>query len=389
MRALTIGALASAMVAAAAPALPQSPQTSTTAPQPAQPTQQPAADSHRPRAGFVMDGRLRAEIGLIRALFGSIHAPEADSFKLGDYEVLAGSTHAGTIAVARGNLAIRGRVTGDAIALHGDVMVYPGGIVGGNATAIDGRVRSAGGVVEGDVRSIRGITASILAHTGGRGGPVEPLSTWAAIKLVLGWFTVLFAIGVGVLLFAEKNLDEVVGVLERQFARSFWTGVLAQLAVIPGFLLLLLAMVVTIIGVLLVPFVAVAYVIALAGLLTLGFIAVARFTGRAFFATKTGSRAVSLRSMLVGLVIYLGLWMLAAAFVWSPIAGSVLRAVALAGSWVALTFGLGATILSRAGTRREGDRARPQAVDDLSWQTPTPVTGVVAARRPVVTTKES
>ena len=206
---------------------------------------------------------------------------------------------------------------------------------------------------------------------------------------MLGWFTVLFAIGVGVLLFAEKNLDEVVGVLERQFARSFWTGVLAQLAVIPAFLLVLLAMVVTIIGVLLVPFAAVAYVIALAGLLTLGFIAVARFTGRAFFATKTGSRAVSLRSLFVGLVIYLGLWMLAAAFVWNPIAGSVLRAVALAGSWVALTFGLGATILSRAGTRRDGDRARPRPVDDLSWQTPTPVTGVVAARRPVVTTKES
>src|SRR5439155_26264442 len=201
-------------------------------------------------------------------LFGSIHAPQADSFKLGDYEVLAGSVYAGTIAVARGNLTIRGRVTGDALALHGDVTVYPGGAVGGNATAIDGRVRSAGGVVDGDVRSIRGITGSILAHTAGRSGPEESLSTWAAIKLVLGWFTVLFVIGVGVLLFAEKNLDEVVGVLEREFARSFWTGVLAQLAVIPGLLLLCLALFVTVLGVLLIPFVGVAYVIALAGLVT-------------------------------------------------------------------------------------------------------------------------
>ena len=72
---------------------------------------------------------------------------------------------------------------------------------------------------------------------------------------------------------------------------------------------------------------------------------------------------------------------------WSPVVGSVLRAVALAGCWVALTFGLGATILTRAV--RDARAIAPAAsVDDLSWQTPTPVTGVVAARRPVVTAKK-
>jgi hypothetical protein len=61
----------------------------------------------------------------------------------------------------------------------------------------------------------------------------------------------------------------------------------------------------------------------------------------------------------------------------------------MAGSWVALTFGLGATILTRAGTVREGETTKPaRSMDDLSWQTPTPVTGVVAARRPVVAAKE-
>jgi len=55
-------------------------------------------------------------------------------------------------------------------------------------------------------------------------------------------------------------------------------------------------------------------------------------------------------------------------------------------SWVAVTVGLGAALLSRAGTRHLAGRAgvgttRP-APDDLAWQTPTPVTGVTAARRP-------
>ena len=369
MRALTLGALAVVGFAAAVPA------------------QQPVDSAAKPAPA--LDGRLRTEILLLRGLFGSIHAPVADSFKVGSQVVPAGQTHQGTFAVARGELGVRGRVTGDAIAVHGDVVIYPGGSVGGNAIAVDGRVRSMGGVVEGDVRSIRGITGGILARAAGRAGSEAPMSTWDALKLAFGWFAILCVIGIGVLLFAEKNIDAVVTALEQQFARSFWVGVLAQLAVLPALLLLMLALTVTLIGILLIPFAVVAYVVALAGLLTLGFLAVARFTGRAFFRDAPQSRAVSLRSLFIGLAIYLGFWFLAAAFAWHPVASSVLRAVALAGSWVALTFGLGATILTRSGTRGDQLRdRRPRSADDLSWQTPTPVTGVVAARRPVVTSTE-
>ncbi|MGH7677340.1 MAG: hypothetical protein ACRENU_02660 [Gemmatimonadaceae bacterium] len=369
MRALIVGALAAAFVPAAAPA------------------QQPA-DSARPPA--VMDGRLRAEIAVLRRLFRSVRAPEASEFLVGTQEVPAGTVRQGTVAVARGNLVVRGRVSGDAIALHGDVIVPPGGQVGGNAVAVDGRVRTAGGVIEGDVRSIRGIAGDIIATAGGRAGADEPVDTWGAIKMVIGWFAILFAIGIGVLLFAERNLNGVVEALEQQFARSFWIGVLAQMATIPALLLILVGLTVTLLGILLIPFAVVAYVVALCGLLTLGFIAVARFTGRAFFRSGGPPRVVNLRSLFLGLTIYLGFWFIAAAFVWSPVAGSVLRAVALAGSWVALTFGLGATILSRAGTRKSDEHERrPKPADELSWQTPTPVTGVVAARRPVATVKET
>lgn len=362
-RALRLGALAVVTFAAAAPA------------------QQPIDSTQR---APMMDGRLRSEIAIIRGLFGSVHAPVADSFLVGPQEVPSDATREGTIAVARGDLSVRGRVTGDAIALHGDVIVHPGGSVGGNAIAIDGRVRTIGGVVDGDVRSIRGITGGILARAARETRADAPVTTWSAVKLVIGWFAILLAMGIGVLLFAEKNLDGVVVALERQFARSFWMGVVTQVAAIPVLLLLLVGLAVSVIGILLIPFAAVAYVMALAGVLTLGFLAVSRFTGRAFVSGAGDSRRVNLRSLALGLVIYLGFWLLAAVFVSSPVAGSVLHAVALAGTWVAVTFGLGATVLTRAGTRREGDHARrAPAVDDLSWQTPTPVTGVAAARRPV------
>ncbi len=336
-----------------------------------------------------MDGRLRAEIALISRVLRGVTVPPASQFRLGNQRVDSGAVESGAVAVARGNLEVRGRIAGDAIVLHGDLLVFPGGTIAGSAVAVDGRVRTAGGIIEGDVRSIRGVTGSILARAAGRAASEQPVTTWDALKMVFGWFTVLFAIGVGILLFAERNLDGVVGALEQDFARSFWVGVLAELAAIPALLLVLVGLAVTLIGILLVPFAIVAYVIGLAGLVTLGFIAVSRFTGGAFFRGATPSRNVTLKSLLAGLVVYLGLWFVAAAFGWNPMAGSLLRAVALAGSWVALTFGLGATLLTRAGTRRSADEHRsPRPADEFSWQTPTPVSGVVAARRPVAAAKE-
>jgi hypothetical protein len=84
----------------------------------------------------------------------------------------------------------------------------------------------------------------------------------------------------------------------------------------------------------------------------------------------------------VGIAIFFALWLVAALLGWAPLAASVVRAAALAATWAALTLGLGAAILSRAGThRRVASGKRP--IELAAWQTPTPITGVIAARRPV------
>ena len=365
-RAHTLGALAALLIATSARA------------------QQAADSASRP----TMDGRLHAEIALLGAVLRGVDVPASDQFRLGNQSI-AVTDSTGPVAVARGNLEVRGRVAGDALVLHGDIIVFAGGSIAGSAVAVDGRVHPSGGVISGDVRSIRGVTGSLLARAAGRAAAARPVSTVGEVKVVVGWFAVLFAIGVGVLLFAERNLEGVVDALTKEFARSFWVGVLGQLAAIPALLLIIVALCVTLIGVLLVPFAIVAHLILLAGLVTLGFIAVSRFTGRAFLRSSEASRRINLQSLLVGLAVYLGLWLLAAVFVWHPMAGSFLRAVALAGSWVAVTLGLGATINTRAGTRRPAAAAdAARASDSMSWQTPTPVTGVVAARRPVVVAKK-
>ena len=335
-----------------------------------------------------LDQALRRDIGRIARSVDLTGVPPADSFALGGRTIPAGSTVQGTVAAANGPLEISGHVTGNAIALRGDVVVHKGGVVDGDAVSIGGHVRIDGGSVYGEMRSLSDLTSGAAA------APVAPpLTTWGAMKLVLAWFLVLATIGIGVMLFAEHNLDGVVTVLERHLARAFWVGLLAELGLVPVLIVGVVALAITLIGILLIPFAIVAYIIAVAGLLALGFLAVARFTGRAFFRADpaASARSVTLQAMFAGLVGYLGLWFVVAAFTWFPAAQPVMRAVALAVTWVALTAGLGATVLSRAGTQHE--RPRDTAItsggsEPLAWQTPTPVAGVSAARRPVTSPRE-
>ncbi|HEX8725435.1 MAG TPA: polymer-forming cytoskeletal protein [Gemmatimonadaceae bacterium] len=376
MRTLPLGlALAALAVAAAAHAQ--------SAP-PAPPPTRAQVQSPAPK----LDQQLRKDIGRIAHSVDLPHVPPADSFALGGRTIAAGTTIDGTVAAASGPLEISGHVTGNAIALRGDVVVHQGGVVDGDAVSIGGHVRLDGGNVYGEMRSLSDLTAGPAAAPA-----AAPLTTWGAMKLVLAWFLVLAIIGIGVMMFAERNLDGVVAVLERHLARAFWVGLLAEFGLLPLLIVAVVALAITVIGILLIPFAIVAYIIAVAGLLALGFLAVARFTGRAFFrADATASaRSVTLQAVFTGLVFYLGIWLVVAAFTWLPAAQPVMRAVALAVTWVALTAGLGAAVLSRAGTQHE--HAKDSALTStgsqpLAWQTPTPVAGVSAARRPVTQARE-
>jgi hypothetical protein len=306
--------------------------------------------------------------------------PPADSVSPGPRTIPAGTTARGTI-VARGPIVVAGRVDGSVVSLAGDVTVSRGGVVTGDALSVGGRV-IADGEVGGELRSVSSLpTLSSAPAAVAARSPIE--RTYDNLRLVAATFGVLLIIAVGVLLFAGPNLDEVVATLERRFGRAFWVGLLGQLLILPGLVVLVVALAVSLIGILLIPFAIVAYVVAIAGLLTLGFLAVARLVGGALrpSARDATPRSRALAGLAVGLAVFFALWMIAAALTWAPLAATVVRAAALAATWAAMTLGLGTAILSRAGThRRIAGGARP--VELASWQTPTPLTGVVAARRP-------
>jgi hypothetical protein len=321
--------------------------------------------------------RVRAQLSLLRLMGYTATLPATENFTAGNRTIPAGTTVSNAVGVADGSLDVFGTINGPAMVVDGNLRIHPGATINGDAITVRGRIINQGGVVTGETRSL-GTFA-----TGADRTPAPPRTTMSALKLVLGWFAVMVIIGVGVMIFAETNLDGVVIALERGIGRSFGVGVLGQLVVLPVLALLCVALALTIIGVLLVPFAIVAYTIAVAGLVTLGFLAVSRLSGSALVrAPELTPRGVNLRAMFIGLIGYFALWALAAAFTWHPIAGTVFRMIALVVTWVAATAGLGATLLSRAGTQRSGGRkARGQVSDEYAWQTPTPVAGVAAGSR--------
>lgn len=306
-----------------------------------------------------------------------------DSLALGGRVIAAGATERGPIVVAGGDLVVRGTVQGTVVAVAGDIVVEQGGRITGDAIAAFGDIRN-GGAIDGTPRALTGTFGASMRQL--LQGPPSEAKPRAPLTLAAGWFGVMILIGLGVLVFASPYLDGVVDVLGQSFWRSFVTGILGELGVLPVILLVCVALAITVIGALLIPFAVVAIVLGVAGLATLGFVAVARLTGDGLGGRSTdklGSRGSALRGVVVGLTVYMGLWLLAAAISGpSPTGGTVLRVLALLATFVAATTGFGAALLSRGGTRRDAAVVAPAPASDAGWQTPTPVSGVVAARRP-------
>jgi hypothetical protein len=344
------------------------------------PEAQPPASSER-------GGRtqIASQLTLLKLTGTGDNLPSADSFTIGDRTVAAGTTVNGPVGVSEGSVDVRGTVQGSVVAIEGDVRIHDGAVITGDAIAIGGRVSVTGGSVGGEIRSLNTLlptkTFAVAVERG----------RWHSLKLVFGWFVVLAIVGIGSMLFAERNFDGVTLALGRSggVARSFFAGLVGQVIALPALLLLIVALALTVIGILLIPFAIVAFVLAVMGLVALGFLAVARLTGSLVVADtppESGTEShgmAGLRALLVGLVVYLSLWAVAALFQSVPFVATLLRGIAFGITWTAATVGLGATLLSRVGTYRvPTSPASPSTdTDPLSWETPTPIAGVAASRR--------
>jgi hypothetical protein len=180
------------------------------------------------------------------------------------------------------------------------------------------------------------------------------------------------------------HLETVSDTVSYSFGRSFLAGLAAEVLFLP----IGLVMTVLIVTAIAVPF----YIIAFALLSLLGYVSVAHAAGenltrRRFSWTDRMRRANSYYYVLNGLGVLLALFVGAAITQMAyPLLGwahDLLIASAWILTWIAATSGLGAAVLSRAGTRRT--YARPHELpeihgDTLAEEMPPPA-GAAGARR--------
>jgi hypothetical protein len=261
----------------------------------------------------------------------------------GDLTIPAGSTTSGSVMAVRGDLNVYGNVDGAATAILGDVIVHDGGRVRGGAVALGGHVRNEGGSILGVIKDVGATHNRSTVSFGGR-----PRTTLGSLAAAFLWLVVLLLVGTFVLFFLRDYFTRAVEVITNETGRSLLTGVLGGLASIPALVALVVLMAITIIGVVFIPIGVAAFLIALSGIGILGFLAVAHVTGIAIAGKRNAETAAGqeLQFLYTGIIAFSALWIIAAAFTWFPILGSMLRMLAFSVTFVAVATGFGAVILS-------------------------------------------
>lgn len=336
-----------------------------------------------------------AQVALLKraSLDPIVGCPALDAtHRVGDFTVAARDTVRGNLVVLGGTLRVVGVVTGTAVAVNGAVIVDSSGHVRGDVVSAEhGAAIAPAGRIDGELRTLDAL-ASIPTgeRVASRPGTLTSLAHTAA------WFGILIILAIGVLTNAGDAMQRVTTTLNAGFGRNVIVGIMAQLAMLPVLLTICLLLALTLIGILLVPFAIVAYVIAVLGLVVLGGLGAVQMIGKGVTRVGLTDRGARLQALVSGVLLFSVPWLIAAALTSWPVASAAVRTIAIGFTWVAITAGLGAALRTRGGTRSHEEpwgirrpapsgTPLPAPTPAAEWLTPTPMTGVVAVKRPTST----
>lgn len=167
--------------------------------------------------------------------------------------------------------------------------------------------------------------------------------------IVFGWILIVGLIGFTLMAFGADKLQIVIRTMQQGVGKSLGSGLLGQVAILPGAVAVCALLAATLIGILLIPLGLVAFMVAVSGIAMFGFVAVATMTGQALTASSKADdtpHGAMLRAFFVGMAVYLGLWVLAAVLRPIPLLGAIVESFVTAITFIAVTTGFGAVLLS-------------------------------------------
>ncbi len=170
-----------------------------------------------------------------------------------------------------------------------------------------------------------------------------------SVGMAIGWLLLVTLVGFVLMAFGADKLEIVIHTMQRGVGRSLLTGLFGQIAIVPGAIAVVALLAVTLIGIVLIPLGLMAFMFVVAGIAMFGFIAAATMTGAALGSGKTRDETAHgrmLRAFLTGSAVYMGLWLITAALSGVPLLGAMLESFSAAVTFIAVTTGFGAVLLS-------------------------------------------
>ena len=302
----------------------------------------------------------------------------------GDHTVRAGESVDGLVVVG-GDLRVEGEVTGDAVVVGGNLLLEPAGMVHGNAVVTDGRIVENGGRVRGEMRVVSG---ELGASTVPAVAPVPAMGAaeahredraervrfdrrrdhgwfgsiqrgFAGVLSTLAFGLVLAGAGSLLIFYGHRYLDTVSDTIRTSTVRSGGVGIAALFLVVPAFVVLVVALAVSIIGIPLLLVAVPLYPLLIAAAAAFGLLATAHALGERTAEQRRETYDMRYRNSYAYL--FTGLGMLLAPLLAADLIsmtgflgflGTLLKVVTSVVIWIATTIGFGAVILSRFGTQR-------------------------------------
>jgi hypothetical protein len=301
--------------------------------------------------------------------------PEGSQISFNGYDVPRGKVVDGDVVVPFGDVRIAGEVMGDVTVGKGNLVLAPSGVVHGDAVVTGGQLRNEGGRVfgemrvnsddgAGDVPAARGADraqggSERAEHFTVRGGGVWGSMREGAEGLVstLTLALILCLIGAGLVFYALPQLERVSGTIRRDTGRAAGVGIAANFLSLPAFVIGLVVLLVTIIGIPLLLLYVPLFWVALMGAAAFGVVAAAHAIGERT-AEQSGSfgsiRRNAYSYTFTGIGMLLAPLFAAHLLELTGFLGWLGDLVELLGTlilWAAATVGFGAVVLTRAGTR--------------------------------------
>jgi len=284
--------------------------------------------------------------GDVVSVLGGSRTIEADEV-VGDAVVIGGSLH------------VRGAVTGDAVVLGGSLTTYEGSDIRGDVVVLGGRVIDRGGTVGGETTTRRTVapTARTRAESRTRSPFTQIGRGIAGIFSTLALGLVLAGIGALLVFYGRRPLETVSDAIRQSTIRCGVTGLAVGFLVLPGFVFLVLALTISIIGIPLLLLAVPLYPVVVVAATGFGLLAAAHAIGE---RTVEGRQDFTLRYRNSYAYLFIGLAILLLPVIAAHMLGmtgflgwvaGLVKFLAYVALWLAAVIGIGAVVLSRAGTR--------------------------------------